>query len=115
MLMTLAQIAGWLPGARLVGDPALAVQRVHSDTRSLRPGDLFVALAGERFDAHQFLANAKALGAAAALAEHGLAEAGWCGVEVTDTRRALGQLAAAWRAQFALPLIAVTAATARPR
>ncbi len=108
MMMTVAQLADWLPGSRLVGDPTAAVLRVHSDTRSLRPGDLFVALAGEQFDAHRFLPQAKALGAAAALAQHGLSDAGWCGVEVPDTRRALGQLAAAWRAQFALPLIAIT-------
>ena len=108
MMMTLAQLAGWLPGARLIGDPAHAVLRVHSDTRSLQPGDLFVALAGERFDAHRFLPQAKSLGAAAGLAQHRLADAGWCGVEVPDTRLALGQLAAAWREQFTLPLIAVT-------
>ena len=108
MMMTLAQLVSWLPGARVVGDPMTAVARVHTDTRTLQPGDLFIALAGERFDAHAFLSQAKSLGAVAALAQHGLADADWCGVEVTDTRCALGQLAAAWRAQFSLPVIAVT-------
>ena len=108
-MKTLAQLMCELPGARVVGDAAhAAVLRVHTDTRSLRAGDLFVALRGERFDAHEFLPQVGAAGAVAAIAEHGLAAAGLCGVEVPDSRAALGQLAAAWRAQFVLPLIAVT-------
>ncbi|MCS6811892.1 MAG: UDP-N-acetylmuramoyl-tripeptide--D-alanyl-D-alanine ligase [Tepidimonas sp.] len=99
-----------LPQARAVGDvAALAPQRVHSDTRTLQAGDCFVALQGERFDAHDFLPQAAAAGAVAALAQRGLAAAGLVGVEVPDSRRALGQLAAAWRAQvYGGPLIAVT-------
>jgi UDP-N-acetylmuramoyl-tripeptide--D-alanyl-D-alanine ligase len=107
-LMTLNDAQALLPGSRLVGDAATAIARVHSDTRSLQPGDLFVALKGERFDAHGFLAQAKQAGAAAALAEHGLAAAGLAGLEVADSGVALMQLAGAWRARFALPLIAVT-------
>ena len=107
-MMTLAEAAASLPGSRLVGDAGLAFGRVHSDTRTLRQGDLFVALRGERFDAHEFLAAAKTAGAVAALAERGLAEAGLAGIEVADSRVALGQLAAAWRIRFAMPLVAVT-------
>ena len=106
--MTLAQVHRLLPGSRLVGDGATSVSRVHSDTRSLRAGDLFVALRGERFDAHDFLPQAGAAGAAAAIAEHGIAEAGLAGVLVDDSRTALGTLAAGWRRRFDLPLIAVT-------
>lgn len=108
MMMNLALAQSLLPGARVVGDGALPLVRVHSDTRSLRPGDLFVALRGERFDAHEFLPQARAAGAAAAIAERGLAEAGLPGLEVPDTRAALAVLAAGWRARMALPLIAVT-------
>jgi UDP-N-acetylmuramoyl-tripeptide--D-alanyl-D-alanine ligase len=108
MNLSLQQIGRWLPGARVCGDAALLVQRVHTDSRSLQAGDLFVALQGERFDAHDFLPQAAASGAVAALAQHGLDAAQLPGVEVPDSRRALGQLAQAWRAQFALPLIAVT-------
>jgi len=98
-----------LRGARVVGDlSALSVQRVHTDTRTLRPGDLFVALHGERFDAHDFLPQARAAGAVAALAERGLTEAGLPGVEVADSRQALGQLATAWRAAWQGSLVAVT-------
>ena len=107
-MMTLEQASGWLPQARGFGDVKVQVLRVHTDTRTLRQGDLFVALKGERFDAHNFLQQASAQGAVAAIAEHGLAEAGMAGLEVADTRLALGELAAGWRSQFSLPLIAVT-------
>ena len=107
-MTSLAQIAAWLPSARLKGDGSLVPLRIHTDTRSLRSGDLFLALKGEHFDAHGFLAQAKAQGAVAAIAQHGLAEAGLPGIEVDDTRLALGCIGAAWAAQFSLPLIAVT-------
>lgn len=108
-MKTWGQLLTTLPGAGVVGNPAaVAAQRVHSDTRNLRAGDLFVALRGERFDAHDFLPQARAAGAVLALAERGLEGAGLPGVEVPDARVGLGQLAAAWREQFDLPLIAVT-------
>jgi len=107
-MMTLAQAHALLPDSVLVGDGALAFDRVHSDTRTLQPGDLFVALRGERFDAHDFLAAARQAGAVAALAERGLAEAGLSGLQVSDALVALQTLAAAWRHRFHLPLIAVT-------
>lgn len=97
-----------VPGTRLVGGGATPLLRVHTDTRTLQPGDLFVALKGERFDANAFLADARAAGAAAALAHGGLEAAGLAGIEVSDTLQALGALAAGWRAQFSLPLIGVT-------
>ncbi|MBA4260822.1 MAG: UDP-N-acetylmuramoylalanyl-D-glutamyl-2, 6-diaminopimelate--D-alanyl-D-alanine ligase [Comamonadaceae bacterium] len=107
-MKTLAQLLPQLTGASVVGAPGAAIQRVHTDTRSLQPGDLFVALKGERFDAHDFLPQAQAQGAVAAIAHSGLAQAGLPGVEVPDTGLALGELARLWREQFSLPLIAVT-------
>ena len=108
-MMTLNQAARWLPQAVLVGDGATTVQRVHTDTRTLQAGDLFVALKGERFDANSFLAQAREAGAVAAVCQPGqLAAMGWNGLEVADSKQALGQLAAGWRVQFKLPLIAVT-------
>lgn len=111
-MMTLQQALGFIeplvPQARLVGDGAVPLLRVHSDSRSLQAGDLFVALKGERFDANQFLAQAQAAGAAAALCHADPADAGLPGIVVPDTLAALGALATGWRAQFALPLIAVT-------
>ena len=108
-MMTLQQAAGWLPQSRLQGDGNTPLLRVHTDTRTLQPGDLFVALQGDRFDANDFLAQARDAGAAAALCHAGRLDGlDWNGLEVADTRLALGQLAAAWRSQFRLPLIAVT-------
>ena len=108
-MKTLTELMLTLPGARAVGDVAnAAVQRVHTDTRTLRAGDLFVAVRGERFDANDYLLQAREAGAVAAVAERGLAAAGLCGVEVPDGRVALGELARRWRAQLRLPLIAVT-------
>ena len=109
-MTTLQQASQWLPDSQLVGDGATVLQRVHSDTRSIEPGDLFVALKGERFDANDFLAEAKTKGAVAALchSQAQLDRAGLPGLVVADTQLALGQLASGWRSQFKLPLIAVT-------
>jgi UDP-N-acetylmuramoyl-tripeptide--D-alanyl-D-alanine ligase len=109
-MMELAQALRWLPGAELHGNPRQPISRVFSDTRGLRDGDLFVALKGDTYDANQFLGQAMKAGAAAALTSdaNALNQAGLPGIVVTDTRKALGDLARGWRAQFSLPLIAVT-------
>ncbi len=105
----IAECLSRLNGARVFGDlSALNLARVHTDTRSLQADDLFVALKGERFDAHDFLPQARSAGAAAVVAEHGLAQAGLPGVEVPDSRLALGELSRLWRETFELPLVAVT-------
>ena len=107
--MTLGDIAACIGSeAVLHGDARTVIQRVHTDTRTLQPGDLFVALRGERFDGHDFLVQAQRSGAVALLAEQGLAEAGLTGVQVPDSLIGLQALARAWRAQLALPVIAVT-------
>jgi UDP-N-acetylmuramoyl-tripeptide--D-alanyl-D-alanine ligase len=106
-MLTLQQAQSLLPGALLVGRGDVGFERVHSDTRSLRAGDLFVALRGEKFDAHDFLAQAARAGAVAALAERGL-QGVLPGLQVEDSLAALQQLSTAWRRRFALPLIAVT-------
>jgi UDP-N-acetylmuramoyl-tripeptide--D-alanyl-D-alanine ligase len=107
MNWSLSQIAAAVNG-RLVGDD-LVMEGVSTDTRAIARGALFIALAGERFDAHDFLDQAVAAGAGALLvADAGKLPAGVSAVVVDDTRLALGRLAAAWRAKFALPVIAVT-------
>mgnify|MGYP000036936390 CR=1 FL=1 len=108
MNLSLKQISEWLTPAQLQGDAALTIQRVNTDSRTCQAGDLFVALKGERFDANDFLPQVAANGATAALAHHGLEAAKLSGVQVPDTRIALGQLAKGWRSQFNLPVIAVT-------
>lgn len=92
-----------------VTDPAaVALERVHSDSRTLQAGDLFVALVGERFDAHDFLVQARDAGSAAALVQTGRAIKGLPCLEVADTRVALQALARQWRSLFEIPVIAVT-------
>ncbi|MDO8250159.1 MAG: UDP-N-acetylmuramoyl-tripeptide--D-alanyl-D-alanine ligase [Rhodoferax sp.] len=116
-MMTLQQTLPWLHQARLidsgVDSGAVSFRRVHTDTRTIEPGDLFVALRGERFDANDFLAEAKTKGAVAAIcqgddADERLRVAGLPGVVVADAKLALAALATGWRAQFKLPLMAVT-------
>jgi murE/murF fusion protein len=121
-LFSLGELHAWVGGRMLIQaeGPAQSqghtqqvqsapISRVCTDTRSLQPGDLFVALRGERFDAHNFLPQAAAAGAVAVLAERGVAACGLPGVEVRDSLQALGQLGQAWRRQQgAMPLAAIT-------
>jgi len=87
-------------------------ERVGTDSRHIMPGQLFVALRGERFDGHAFVAQSLADGAAAAMVDREWLAAnpseGLPLLVVDDTRRALGALAAAWRSRFTLPVIGVT-------
>jgi UDP-N-acetylmuramoyl-tripeptide--D-alanyl-D-alanine ligase len=80
---------------------------ISTDTRQIKPGDLFIAIQGERHDAHEFIAEAVAAKAAGALLARPTATA-LPYVQVRDTRLALGELAAFWRNQFKIPLIAIT-------
>lgn len=60
-MLTLREAQSLLDGATLVGAPDTAIARVHTDTRTLQPGDLFVALRGERFDGHDHLGDRKSV------------------------------------------------------
>jgi UDP-N-acetylmuramoyl-tripeptide--D-alanyl-D-alanine ligase len=82
---------------------------VSTDTRTVTPGDLFVAIAGQRFDGHAFLGAARAAGADGAVVREGTPPVdGLKLFPVPDTLRALGRLARARRADVAGPVIAVT-------
>ncbi len=105
VMMTLAQAAAVL-GCD-VADKEGGFSGVSTDTRTLRSGDLFVALDGPNFDAHALLADARAKGAVAAVVNRRVDDA-LSQLLVADTRRALGQLAAAWRARFDGRLVAIT-------
>ena len=88
------------------GDGQVAFTSVSTDSRTLATGALFVALSGERFDGHDYVARAHENGAVAALVERRV------GVDVTqlvvaDSKRALGLAAGTWRSRFSLPVIAV--------
>jgi len=85
---------------------------VSSDTRTIAEGALFVALRGERFDGHEYIAAARARGAVAAMVDRRAPSAGGDSplplLVVDDTRLGLGRLATYWRRKFKLPLIVVT-------
>ncbi len=112
MNLTLDQITPWLSQANLIGDAKTPITRVHTDTRSLRQGDLFVAIKGDNFDANDLLVEAKSKGASAAIAHNSatltLTAVGLSGIEVPDTRRALGEISRGWRQHFKGQLVAIT-------
>ena len=101
-------------GAQYTGRDA-EFTAVNTDSRAIRRGDLFVALKGERFDGHAFVAQAAVAGAVAALVDTSGLKTQDPGLRaqisllvVEDTLQALGKLAAYWRRQFDIPLVALT-------
>lgn len=110
---TLDFIVSACSGKLLQGSPQTQVLRVCTDSRQIQAGDLFFALKGDRFDGHDYLEQVAGRGASAAVIESRVAAAGLaqfpeCAVIlVEDSRRALGRLAAAYREDFALPIVAI--------
>ncbi len=97
-----AEVRG--PDARFTG--------VSTDTRTIAPGDLFVAIRGERYDGHEFLQVARDRGAAAAMVDARFAaQAGAAAplplLVVDETRRGLGRLGRSWRERFSPVMIAI--------
>lgn len=103
--MKLGRAAELMQGV-LAGED-LEFRHVSTDTRQLEAGDLFVALRGDNFDAHDFLSQAADAGACAAVTERDT-DAFTSYVRVADCRRALGLLAAGWCDQFDIRRVAVT-------
>ena len=103
--LALSTIAQWTQGRLLGGD--VEVQSVAIDSRTLKPGALFVALRGEHHDGHDFVEAAQRNGAAAALVERPLAT-DLPQVVVADGERALGALAAGVRARSAACVVGIT-------
>ena len=106
--LTLAEVAAATGGCC---DDHLSEQVVSSivtDSRQIVPGCLFVALKGERFDGHAFLAEAFKQGASAVLVSEHNKNVSGAQVLCADTRLALGLLARYWRAKWQGPLVAIT-------
>lgn len=104
------QDAALATGGTAVGGQVL-FSSVSTDSRAIRPGQLFVALRGDRFDGHDYVAAVAAQGAVAAMVDKAWAAANPVPLPlliVDDTRLGLGRLAAGWRNRFELPLIGVT-------
>ena len=106
-MMNVQDAAVMVKGRASGGNPVFT--GVSTDTRSVRAGELFVALRGERFDGHAFLEQAKKAGALAAMVDrHHQGTPPMPAIVVDDTKLALGALARGWRARFKPTLIAVT-------
>ncbi|GDX09352.1 hypothetical protein LBMAG57_11240 [Verrucomicrobiota bacterium] len=106
----LSQIAAWAGGRLVGGNPAQTITDVTSDSRSLKPGDLFVAIRGGNFDGHDFLADAARRGAAGAIVTGEIAglPSAFALIVVADTVCGLQSLASAHRAALRLTSVCIT-------
>ena len=104
------KIALWSAGRLATGDPLGTVNTVCTDSRALKAGDLFVALRGDKFDGHTFLAEAAKRGAAGAIVEEFPAELppGFAIILVKNTLQALQRLGAEYRRSLDLQVIGLT-------
>lgn len=104
-MRAVAEITG---GYLMQNGASVEFQGISTDSRTVQPGDLFVPLRGDRFDGHDYLTQAIQRGAAACLSEEVLGGLLVPVVKVADTLKALGDLAAAVRRQFAGPVVGIT-------
>ncbi|MEM7600929.1 MAG: UDP-N-acetylmuramoyl-tripeptide--D-alanyl-D-alanine ligase [Verrucomicrobiota bacterium] len=98
--VSLSEVAGWVDGALIQGVPKATVSRVSTDSRSCSTTDIFVALKGERFDGHDFLADVVGGGAAGVIVSSlpaSLSDFEGGVVLVNDTLEALQQIAFHYR------------------
>ncbi len=106
MMMRLSEAAAVVNGDLAGQDREFSA--VSTDTRTIRAGDLFVALKGGNFDGASFAARAIEAGAAGVMVNADSQSEAAPAIHVADTRIALGRLAAGWRERFAIPVIAIT-------
>jgi len=110
--MTLGYLTQVTGGQLVHGCEQMPISGVSTDSRQVKEGEVFFALTGENFDGHNFVADALAKGAAAAVVsklDSHLTQAADKGlVLVDDTVQALQDLASAWRLNYKLPLVAIT-------
>jgi UDP-N-acetylmuramoyl-tripeptide--D-alanyl-D-alanine ligase len=109
--LTLSQVAQFAGASLVTGDRSLVISKVSTDSRTIKPVELFVALRGENFDGHNFVESAAAAGATGALVD-----LSWMGsvpkdfalIRATDSLQAYQQLAANYRRSLALKVLAIT-------
>ena len=106
MRTTLSQLGQWIPDSHITAD--VVIDGISTDSRRVASGSLFIALKGERFDAHRFLGDVAAAKAAAVMVEQVPESYPLPALVVDDTRCAMGQMAGGWRQQFDIPVIGVT-------
>jgi UDP-N-acetylmuramoyl-tripeptide--D-alanyl-D-alanine ligase len=107
----LQQLADWAGGTVAAGNPLAVCSRVCTDSRTVQRGDFFVALRGERFDGHGYLAAAAAAGATGALVDaqyDGGVVPGLGMVRVQDTLGGLQQMAGAYRRTLSFKVVGIT-------
>ena len=80
---------------------------VSIDTRTLKPGNIYIAIVGGKQDGHDYVAEAKKRGASLAIVQHNVA-VDIPQMIVDDTTKTLGDLARDWRQQFDIPVLAIT-------
>lgn len=97
-------------GKLLQGDPALVVRGVSTNSRLVKKGELFIAIVGQKYDAHSYIPAAIKKGACAVvvLGERGPLPLSVAVIKVADTTKALGDIARFHRLRFSLPVIAIT-------
>ena len=105
--LTLKQIAAWCGGKILPQYEPLCVNRIQSDSRKVRSGDLFIALKGDKADGHDFAEAAISHGAVAALVSRPI-DADLPAIEVEDTMKAYGAIAAGYRAMLDVKVVGIT-------
>lgn len=106
----LEQIVRWCNGQLLTGDAGTMVTNICTDSRSMKAGDLFLALRGANFDGHQFIAEAAARGAIGAIVEREIVAlpGEFAVVKVSDALHALQQIAAGYRRTMSARIVCVT-------
>jgi UDP-N-acetylmuramoyl-tripeptide--D-alanyl-D-alanine ligase len=112
MQFTVQEIVEITRGQLVQGQPSTLVSALSTDSRTLKPGDAFLTLVGEQFDGSTFIAQALSKGAAGLIthtvpAPSVVSENIWI-IRVSDTLKALGDLAATWRKRFTLPVVAIS-------
>ena len=106
MKSSLSEIKSWLSGSYQTADAVF--DGISTNSKTVQKGNLFIALRGERFDAHDFIADVVAAGAAAVVVERAPKDLNIPAMVVPNTRAALQELGQGWRRQFSFPVIGVT-------
>jgi UDP-N-acetylmuramoyl-tripeptide--D-alanyl-D-alanine ligase len=109
--LTISQIAGMAGASIAAGDKAQTVERVSTDSRTIQPGELFVALVGDNFDGHRFVEAVAQKGAAGAIVSqdwNGNAPQSFALLRVSDTLKAYQDLAARYRKSLPLKVLGIT-------
>ena len=112
--ITVKEVSSAINGSQISGSPDEFVKGLSTDSRKMKPGHIFLALKGERYDGHNFLKNAINAGAMGVIVESDstiakkLVNANLVVINVSSTLKALGDLASWWRKQWQGKVIAIT-------